>query len=128
MAERDVLRGVNDQLNASIRAVSEALEAGTADASLLSESRRQAEAGMARLGDLAASEGPAQSDARTTMQHLDILISLIDSVETAPELSRKLAAHLLEEQAAPHVPAAQTASGSLPGGRRPFTVGSLIGR
>ncbi len=127
MAERDVLRGVNDQLNASIRAVSEALERGAADPSLLNESRRQAEAGIASLRDLAASGGPMQSGARSTMQHLDILISLIDSVEAAPDLSRKLAAHLLEEQAS--APAtARAGSGSLPGGRQPFTVGSLIGR
>lgn len=82
---------------------------------------------MARLRDLAP-RGPAQDEVRSTMQHLDILISLIDSVESAPELSRKLAAHLLEEQTSHQVPMAPAETGSLPGGRRPLTVGSLIGR
>jgi hypothetical protein len=104
---------------------------------LLERARRQAEEGLSRLRDLALSEGPRQAEARAAMQHLDIFVSLIDSVDKAPELSRKLAAHLLEEQTKEPATAGGTdarvtqqsgPTGSMPGGRRPLTVGSLIGR
>jgi hypothetical protein len=142
-AARDVLLGLSRQLNDNLRALSAAMENGPPPAALVERTRAEAEAALGRLRSLATGEATLGEDVAKVANHLDLFLTLADSIGAAPALSHKLLAHLLEEQieitaavagGSPQVglalaPARGGAEPApLPGGRRPLTVGSLIGR
>jgi hypothetical protein len=134
---------VSEALNENLRALAQALQAGAAPASLVQRSRAEALAGLARLRALPPG-GPGAENVSKVEKHLDLFVTLADAIEASPALSAKLLEHLLEEQVeitaeeaaaahvsppprAPSAPADSTPT-ALGGGRKPLTVGSLIGR
>jgi hypothetical protein len=141
---RDVFLGLSRELNGNLRALAAAMENGPPPTALVERSRAEAEAALGRLRSLAPAEAGLREDIAKVANHLDLFLTLADSIGAVPALSRKLLAHLLEEQieitagaaaASPSVglaPASVRGGGAapaaLPGGRRPLTVGSLIGR
>jgi hypothetical protein len=137
---------VSEGLNDNIREVAAALQKGALPSGLVQRARAQALAGLTRLRGLMVPPGtPTASNAAKVTKHLDLFVTLVDSLPSNPALSGKLLEHLLEEQveitaeerisqdaALPAVPASppQAAPSPAPlgGGRKPLTVGSLIGR
>jgi hypothetical protein len=141
-ANRAVFLNISKKLNEEIAGLSRAIEAGELPPGLLERVRRSSDAGLAGLRAIAGGES-VDPDISKVMEHLDLVSTLTDTVESAPDLSKKLLTHLLEEQmeitAAAGGPGAAIAPVTaveskaaeqqpLPGGRRPLTVGSLIKR
>jgi len=143
---REIFLDVSRRLNDEIRALSSALREGEVPGDLLESARRTAASGLSRLRALEGEESELGVTAAKVAEHLDLFAELAGSVGTAPELAGKLLDHLLEEQieiteaaagrkssvpppeAAPAARAANPRNELLPGGRRPLSVGSLIGR
>lgn len=147
--ERDLFARINDRFNASIAELAEALKAGEPDPALLERARTEAADSLARLRALSGGTGgdaALRASLPKVIDHLDLFVAAAEATASAPTLSRKLLQHLLEEQveiaaevsggpsnagqpAAEAKPAgAGDRAATLPGGRKPLTVGSLIGR
>ena len=143
---RESFLDVSRRLNDEIRALAAALKQGEVPQDTVDAARRIAALGLSRLralGQGGESQGAALAK---VIQHLDLFAETAGSVGTAPALAGKLLDHLLEEQVeiteaaaggksalprsavAPVSSAAASKETSLPGGRRPLSVGSLIGR
>lgn len=138
---RDILLGVCRALNDDIRALSGALRGDAVPPETTARLRERAADGLAAIRALPPA-GPFATEARKVGEHLDLFHETALSSGAAPTLTLKLLDHLLEEQLeitagvereASLPPAAVPPSPSavepgLPGGRRGYSVGSLIGR
>lgn len=143
---REIFLEVSRRLNDEIRALSAALKEGSVPADLLESARRTSASGLSRLRAIEGGDAGLGATAAKVAEHLDLFAEVAASVGTAPELAGKLLEHLLEEQveitdaeaarksavpgprAAAAAPAPASRNELLPGGRRPLSVGSLIGR
>lgn len=138
---REVFLDVNRRLNDRIQRLDQALRKGGAPAELVRETRATTQADLDALRYLPREEGAFGPEVDKVGGHLDLLLTLAESAGSAPALARKLLTHLLEEQmeitaaaerslpiAGPAGSVSAAAPSSLPGDRRPLTVGSLIGR
>jgi hypothetical protein len=142
---RGVLLEVSSALNGSLREIGAAMVRGTPPPALVTRARVETLAGLRRLKALdAGGDGALGASVAKVVHHLDLVVTLMDSLEAAPALSRKLLSHLLDEQLEitagverapsdlpqprPAAPSPNPTPTPLGGGRRPLTVGSLIGR
>ncbi|HXI03673.1 MAG TPA: hypothetical protein VNI57_10905 [Candidatus Saccharimonadales bacterium] len=141
---REILIETSRRLNERIRSLEESLRA-PASAVDHEALRRDSADDLARLRAIPAATGPIGTTAGKVAEHLDLFMDIVGSAGEIPALSGKLLRHLLEEQieltaaaerggatmggGAAHGRARQVTAceaKSLPGGRRPLTVGSLI--
>src|SRR5204862_3163282 len=95
---RDVFLEVSRQLNDNIRALSESLQRGAPAPALVTRARAEAMAGLLRLRSVAGEPGTLAANVEKVRHHLDLFVTLSDSLSAAPALSQKLLGHLLEEQ------------------------------
>jgi len=123
-AEPTGFLAINQQLNQTIETLLTALASGVPPNPIVEHARAVVSSSSQALRGLDVQSDP---NIDKVVHHVDLVLATLESIALAPDLARKLLAHLLEEQLEI---TAQAGAGDLqvPGGRPPLTVGSLIGK